>query len=196
MAPTIHLIRHAQGYHNLSVENEFSIIDPDLTPVGEEQCAQLRASFSDHPKLAKLVASPLRRAIRTCDIAFGGSANLYPIILVDSLQELADAACDIGSSKTTLEAEFGTKIDADGVAATWTDKGKGSVFEPTKEALAARAKKARKTLQEIAGDGDDHIAVVSHGGFLHFLTDDWDGIPLDRSKFSIVLRFTFLSPCD
>uniref|UniRef100_A0A0B7K7N4 Phosphoglycerate mutase family protein n=1 Tax=Bionectria ochroleuca TaxID=29856 RepID=A0A0B7K7N4_BIOOC len=33
MAPTIHLIRHAQGVHNLSFENE-SIHDPDLTELG------------------------------------------------------------------------------------------------------------------------------------------------------------------
>lgn len=58
------------------------------------------------------------------------------------------------------------------------------MFEPTMEALMARAKEARRAIKEIAGDGDDEIAVVSHGGFLHFLTDDWDGVPVESRKFS------------
>ncbi|PNY28675.1 Phosphoglycerate mutase family protein, partial [Tolypocladium capitatum] len=65
MAPTIHLVRHAQGVHNLSVENE-ALRDPDLTPLGEQQCAALRASFPHHARITRLAASPLRRTLRTC----------------------------------------------------------------------------------------------------------------------------------
>jgi broad specificity phosphatase PhoE len=186
MAPTIHLVRHAEGFHNLSVENE-SIRDPDLTPLGEQQCADLRASFPSHSKLAKLVASPLRRTIKTCDLAFGGSETPYPIVLLDTLQEVSDAPCDVGSDKDALRAAFGDKIDLERVRDSWTQKGEGSVFEPTMEALMARAKSARRALRELAGDGDDEIAVVSHGGFLHFLTDDWDGVPINNGKLSSCL---------
>lgn len=182
MAPTIHLVRHAQGFHNLSIENE-SIRDPDLTPLGEQQCADLRSSFTAHHKITKLVASPLRRTIKTCDLAFGGSQTLYPIILLDTLQEVSDAPCDTGSSKDALRAEFGSKVELERVRGGWFEKGEGSEFEPTMEALMARAKSARRALKEIAGNGDDEIAVVSHGGFLHFLTDDWDGVPIDRGEF-------------
>ncbi|OAA51768.1 phosphoglycerate mutase family protein [Metarhizium rileyi] len=177
MPPTIHLVRHAQGFHNLSVENE-SLRDPDLTPLGEQQCADLRSAFSAHDRLSKLVASPLRRTIKTCDLAFGGSGALYPIVLLDTLQEVSDAPCDTGSDKAALLAEFGDKVDLQRVRDSWTQKGQGSVFEPTMEALTARAKSARRALREIAGHGDDEVAVVSHGGFLHFLTDDWDGVPI------------------
>ena len=60
----------------------------------------------------------------------------------------------------------------------WNFKGEGSDFEPALDKLAVRAREARKTLREIAtGLGDDaHIAVVSHGAFLHFLTEEWHGI--------------------
>ncbi|KAK2589375.1 hypothetical protein QQS21_012949 [Conoideocrella luteorostrata] len=184
MAPTIHLVRHAQGFHNLSVENE-SIRDPDLTALGEQQCADLRASFPAHAKLTKLVASPLRRTIYTCDLVFGGgsgsgSKNLYPIVLMDNLQEVSDSPCDTGSSKDKLVSEFGSRIDVQRVRDGWMEKSEGTVFEPTMAALTARAKEARRELKRIAEEADGDIAVVSHGGFLHFLTDDWEGVPLER----------------
>ena len=183
MSPTIHLVRHAQGVHNLSVENE-SIHDPDLTRLGEQQCATLRAAFPYHDKLTRLVASPLRRTINTCAQSFGASRpDLYPILALDTLQEVSDQPCDTGSTKNQLAAEFGDKIDLSRVRDTWTDKtGAASPFEATVPKLTARAKEARLALREIAGHGDEHIAVVSHGGFLHFLTDDWDGIPTTGGK--------------
>jgi broad specificity phosphatase PhoE len=181
MAPTIHLVRHAQGFHNLSVENE-SIHDPDLTPLGEQQCADLRAAFPHHGKLVRLVASPMRRTLYTCIRSFGPEdtgSNLYPVIALDVLQEVSTSPCDTGSDKAKIQDEFGSKLDVSRVRDDWTDKGKNSPFEPTVNKLIARAHQARLALRDIAKQaGDDaHIAVVSHGGFLHFLTDDWHGIP-------------------
>lgn len=180
MAPTIHLVRHAQGVHNLCVENEV-IHDPDLTPLGNEQCASLRESFIHHPKLIRLVASPLRRTIYTCLNAFGAE-TLYPVTALDVLQEVSDAPCDTGSDPAKLKEEFGDKVELRGVGQEWTDKGESSKFEPTVEKLTARAKEARRALRDLAGDGDGHIVAVSHGGFMHFLTDDWYGIPSGSGK--------------
>lgn len=180
-AATIHLVRHAQGFHNLSEENE-SLHDPDLTPLGEQQCADLRASFPSHDKLVRLVASPLRRTIYTAELSFG-RPSLHPIVLLDLLQEVSASPCDTGSSKAELAAEFGDKVDLGSVRDAWTEKGPGSVFEPSLEALTARAKLARKALKKLldeAGGGD--VAVVTHGGFLHFLTDDWEDVPSNKGK--------------
>ncbi|KZZ96666.1 phosphoglycerate mutase family protein [Moelleriella libera RCEF 2490] len=179
-AATIHLVRHAQGFHNLSEENE-SLHDPDLTPLGEQQCADLRASFPSHDKLVRLVASPLRRTIYTAELSFG-RPSLHPIVLLDLLQEVSASPCDTGSSKAELAAEFGDKVDLGSVRDAWTEKGPGSVFEPSLEALTARAKLARKALKKLldeAGGGD--VAVVTHGGFLHFLTDDWEDVPSNKA---------------
>ena len=175
MAPTIHLVRHAQGFHNLAPENDF-IQDPELTPLGEEQCAALRAAFPDHARVTHLVASPLRRTLATAVAAFGTPA-LYPLTALDVLQEVSDAPCDTGSGLERLRGDFGDKVDLARVRAEWMEKGEGSVFEPTLEALTARAKESRRALRDIAGNGDEHVVAVSHGGFLHFLTDDWQGIP-------------------
>ncbi|RWA04348.1 hypothetical protein EKO27_g10755, partial [Xylaria grammica] len=69
MAPVIHLVRHAQGYHNLSRENQW-IRDPDLTELGKAQCAELCKKFPYHDKITHLVASPIRRTLFTCQLSF------------------------------------------------------------------------------------------------------------------------------
>ncbi|KAI9151867.1 putative phosphatase [Paramyrothecium foliicola] len=181
MAPTIHLVRHAQGFHNLSVENE-SLPDPDLTELGKQQCADLRAAFPHHDKLVRLVASPMRRTLYTGIHSFGTrdeSSSLYPVIALDVLQEVSTSPCDTGSDKPKLQQEFGAKLDLSRVRDDWNEKGSSSPFEPTARKLTARALQSRRALREIAKEAgeDAHIAVVSHGGFLHFLTDDWYGIP-------------------
>ncbi|PHH82923.1 hypothetical protein CDD82_4246 [Ophiocordyceps australis] len=178
MAPTIHLVRHAQGVHNLSVANE-SIHDPDVTALGQEQCAALGAAFPYHASLKHLVASPLRRTITTCLAAFG-HGNVGPVVALDVLQEVSAAPCDVGSAPEVLQREFGSQVDLAGVRAAWTDKGPGSVFEPTVDKLTARASEARRALRDLVR-GEEHLVAVTHGGFLHFLTDDWQGIPEGRA---------------
>lgn len=60
----------------------------------------------------------------------------------------------------------------------WNDK-KGK-WRPAASAIEARAKDARTWLHDLAKKeqertGEDvHIAVVTHGGFLHYFTEDWD----------------------
>ncbi|KAM3518842.1 hypothetical protein NHJ13051_007912 [Beauveria bassiana] len=179
MAPTIHLVRHAQGFHNLSVENE-TMHDPDLTPLGEQQCLDLRSEFPHHALVAHLVASPMRRTLWTCIRAFGdGPAAPYPIIALDTLQELSDMPSDTGSPVAALAGEFGSKVDLSRVRdGLWTDKLGDTPFEPTKDKIEARAREARRTLRDLAGlQTDKHIVVVSHGAFLHFLTDEYQDIP-------------------
>ncbi|GKT99832.1 phosphoglycerate mutase family protein [Fusarium langsethiae] len=178
MAPTIHLVRHAQGFHNLSIENE-SMQDPDLTPLGEKQCAALREEFPHHDKLTKLFASPMRRTVYTCLHAFG-TDELKPIIAMPVFQEVSANPCDTGSSVAKVQAEFEGIADYSRVEETWTDKGPKSEYEPTVEKLTVRGHKARRALRDLVS-GDEHIVVVSHGGFLHFLTDDWYGVPAERA---------------
>lgn len=184
MAPTIHLVRHAQGWHNLSVENE-TIPDPELTPFGKQQCAELRESFPYQSQISKLVASPMRRTIVTADLAFG-RPDLLPITLLDTLQELADLPSDTGSEPEELKAEFGAKIDLTNVRKGWNSKfDPASPFEPTLEKIVARAKASRRFLRDLASglDDDAHLVVVSHGAFLHWLSDEWQDIPMPSRKY-------------
>lgn len=188
MPTYIHLVRHAQGFHNLCNENH-QLPDPLLTPLGEEQCAALCASFPDHDKITHLVASPMRRTIYTCLLSFAPAvAAGKTLIALPEVQEVSNLPCDVGSTPAALAAEFGPesgyKVDLSRVPEDWTDKARaGSPWAPDLGMLEARAKKARRWLRELAREGekegkgeDVHIALVSHGGFLHFLTQDFDGM--------------------
>ncbi|KAM0331467.1 hypothetical protein ACHAQA_003143 [Verticillium albo-atrum] len=190
MPVTIHLVRHAQGFHNLSVENE-ALPDPLLTDLGLQQCAKVRATFPAHASLTHLVASPMRRTLHTCLNSFGPTpedprpARLLPVIAIPELQEVSNSACDTGSEIPVVAAEFGSQADFSRVPAGWNDKeSTSSPWEPTIEKLEARARTARVFLRDLAkqsGTDDVHIAAVTHGAFLHFLTRDWHGIEAPRA---------------
>jgi broad specificity phosphatase PhoE len=186
MPTTLYLVRHAQGVHNLSIENEV-IPDPNLTDLGRQQCADLRSDFPHHSKITHLIASPLRRTIQTCLEGFSSpdTATRLKVIALPEIQEVSNAPCDTGSEVAVLEREFGERVDLSRLERGWMDKGEGTFYEPKLEALERRAVKARRLLREIGEEagGDTHMVVVCHGGFLHFLTDDWTGIPAKQGMY-------------
>ncbi len=187
MPTYIHLVRHAQGVHNLSKENQ-QIRDPDLTPLGETQCAALRDHFPYHDKVTHLVASPMRRTLRTCLLGFSPEVEAgKKVVALPEIQELSNLPCDIGSEPEVLAKDFDTsKVDLSLVKKGWNDKSQGSPWEPTIKSLEARAKKARVWLRDLAAQSKDaedvHVVVVSHGGFIHFFTEDWDGMNPSAGK--------------
>lgn len=190
MPTYVHLVRHAQGFHNLSAANH-QLPDPDLTPLGEEQCAQLCKNFPHHDKITHLVASPMRRTMHTCLLSFEPAAKAgKKVIALPELQEVSRLPCDTGSPTERLAAEFDAKADLGLVHLQpgWTDKGPNSPWSPEMNKLEARAKKARvylRTLGSQVKDGDAHIIAVTHGGFLHFLTQDWDGMDPEKGRSHI-----------
>ncbi|KAJ1325468.1 histidine phosphatase family protein [Microdochium nivale] len=185
MAPIIHLVRHAQGYHNVRLENE-KLRDPDLTPLGKDQCAKLRESFPDHDKITQLVASPMRRTLYTCLYSFAPVVEAgrpgSKVIALPEAQEVSLSDCDMGTDVDKLKAEFGDKVDFSSVPAGWNDKSPESKYYPTPEKLAARSREARLWLRDLADKlgQDAQIVLVAHGGILHFLTEEWDDIEPGR----------------
>ncbi|KAJ5379469.1 phosphoglycerate mutase-like protein [Penicillium cosmopolitanum] len=179
MAPKLHLIRHAQGYHNLGPEY-WNLIDPLLTDEGKKQCSELSHKFPTKATIDLIVTSPMRRAIYTGIEAFGSILEGNPkknIIALPILQEVSDLPCDTGSELKDLLVEIEQKdlpVDLGFVEENWS--GKSGKYEPTSERIRDRAREARCWLKERP---ESEIVVVSHGGFLHFLTDDWE----DGNKF-------------
>ncbi|KAJ3494474.1 hypothetical protein NLG97_g4053 [Lecanicillium saksenae] len=178
MPPTIHLIRHAEGTHNLSFDNHV-LHDPSLTDRGKEQAQELGARIAKleadtGAKIDLVMASALRRTLMTALIAFESQPTQKQpgkIYAWPEVQEVSDLPCDSGSSLALVRAEFGTeRVNYDLVHNGWELK--EAKYINTERAVAARAQAARQWLKE---QPYKDIAVVSHGCFLHFLTEDWEG---------------------
>ncbi|KAJ5548123.1 hypothetical protein N7513_005357 [Penicillium frequentans] len=177
MAPTIHCVRHAQGVHNLCTANHV-IPDPLLTDLGHEQCAKLREVFPYHDKIDLVTASPLRRTIYTALESFEPVFQAHPefkLIALPDLQETSDVPCDTGSEPQALQQEFaGKNVDLDMVHEGWNSK--TGRYAPINSALRERARAARRWLK---ARPEKEIVMVTHGGFLHYFTEDWE----DHSQY-------------
>lgn len=117
----------SQGYHNLTTANH-SLPDPNLTPLGEQQCVELRDSFPYHAQIDLVTASPLRRTIYTAllgfEPVFKAKKDLKLIALPDA-QETSDLPCDTGSDPDALKKEFEEKalpVDLSLVTDGWNSK--------------------------------------------------------------------------
>jgi len=184
MPLTLHCVRHAQGYHNLSHANH-AIRDPDLTPLGESQCRDLSARFPHHSNISLLLASPLRRTICTALLSFPEESRNLKIVGLPEAQETSSVPCDTGTDPAALAYEMAQKgipVDLSLVGEGWNSKtGK---WGPSSEAIVVRGREARiyirQLLAELAASGDNGEAIlVTHGGFLHFFAEDWE----DSAKF-------------
>jgi broad specificity phosphatase PhoE len=196
MPVTIHLVRHAQGIHNLSRELE-GTHDPPLTDLGRQQCAELKARFPYHESITRLYASPMRRTLDTCLLSF--DSNKYKtktghgVVAMHEMQEVSEFPCDTGSEVSTLEEEFGSVVDLSRVPANWNKKSKSPSWESKLVALETRAREARLALRELLKDAkpDEHVVVVTHGAFLHFLTNDYYNIAKTRGMPITPIRTPF-----
>lgn len=173
-----------------------------LTPLGEEQCEALRnTNFPDQSNISLVVASPLCRTLQTASLMFGEAlktnTKCSPLILaLPDTQETSDDLCDVGSDPEVLRrivADNKWPVDLAHIHDGWNNKTLQSRYSPHSSAIAARARDARlllrrkiRELVENASGGDGGgdcdaedapqvvVVLVTHGGFLHYFTDDWE----------------------
>lgn len=194
MAPTIHLLRHAQGHHNLPPgTGTYTLRDPSLTPHGEQQCRLLRETSFPAPSqsdISLVLASPLRRTLQTASLVFepalsarGGKCAPRILALPDA-QEISDDPCDAGSDPGVLRGiveEEGWAVDLALVREGWNDKALEGRYSARSEAVGARARDARVFVRDRVrelvrgGDGEARVVLVAHGGWMHYFTGDWEG---------------------
>lgn len=187
MAPTLICIRHAQGYHNLGSEFH-SLEDPQLTELGQQQCTKLRESnIIDHSKISLITASPLTRTIHTAYLSLRpalDNGKCQPkVIAIPDAQETSDFPCDTGSDVDVLQKRCDEEkwpVDLSWLTSDWNVKTFDSRYSPASDKLKIRAQAARQQLRQLmrdlvaAGDEDAQVVLVSHGGYLHYFTDDWE----------------------
>ena len=154
MAPRLHLVRHAQGLHNLCDANT-QIHDPDLTPLGEKQCAELQKKFPHHHGVDLIVSSPIRRTLYTALLSFDNDIKTknLTIVALPELQETSALPCDTGSDSAQLANEFANyHIDFTHVQPGWNVKtGKWS---PEKEAIKTTCPGSTRVAGPEAREGD------------------------------------------
>lgn len=175
------------------------MLDPLLTPHGEEQCRQLSRSFPYNESISLIVVSPLRRTIHTALLSLYSpiTDRKVPIIALPELQEIGDLACDTGSDLDVLSKEMAdTPVDLSLVEKGWQIK--EGRWAPTGGAIEKRAREARQWLR---ARPEKEIALVAHGGLLHYLTEDWSGserytgkIALHLFKYAQIGVSSMLSP--
>jgi broad specificity phosphatase PhoE len=106
VGPIVHVVRHAQGTHNLSQENH-SHPDPYLTALGEQQCANLAAEFPFHNQIELIVVSPLHRTVDTALLSMHPAIqNGVKLIALPHLQETGEVPCDLGSDPEILKTQY------------------------------------------------------------------------------------------
>ncbi|KAI2618295.1 phosphoglycerate mutase-like protein [Hypomontagnella submonticulosa] len=166
MPPTLILVRHAQGLHN--AEKDFSVHDPDLTEVGNEQCADLRKSLMENSLAQQsglIVVSPLRRTIQTALRSMEWLIEKGVKVEADAgWQENSNHGCDTGTPIDKLIKEFPT-VDFSKLDPVFPDKisPAASHYHFTKKAILQRAQASLKKLYERP---EKVIIVVSHSAFL------------------------------
>lgn len=155
--------------------------DPTLTSLGETQCHELCRDFPYHESIDLLVSSPLRRTLSTTLLSFKPQTQRgLKIIALPELQEVADVPCDTGSDVETLKKELENQpVDLSRVRDGWNSK--QGEWDPTDNMLHKRARKVRQWLKSRP---EKNIVVVTHGGIVHYLTEDWT----DSSKFAGALQ--------
>lgn len=177
MPPLLTCIRHAQGYHNLAPENEEKYHDPDLTPRGTEQCKRLAKTFPHHSSVDKILASPLRRTIQTALTSLSPciQEKHLPILLMPKAQETSAKPSDTGSNISKLETEYGSRIDCSRLAkfeGEWLSN--SGEWEMISSKVDKHAYEIRRYIKDLDAK---HVVLVTHGGFLHWLTEDWSDNP-------------------
>lgn len=165
-----------------------------LTPFGEQQCASLAASFPLHSHISEVVASPLTRTLQTALLSFQPSLSNGrcdpTIIALPEAQETSDLVSDTGSDPEYLKQlcqRNDWAVDLSLVDVGWNVK-ESERWAPTREAISKRAREARmflmgrvRALQQKGIDSPE-IVFVTHGGFLHYFTEDWEDSGVDIGK--------------
>lgn len=161
MPPTLHCIRHAQGYHNLAKENEEKFHDPDLTDRGRKQCERLRDRFPYHDQIDCIVSSPIRRTIQTALIGLEPAIKSkgLKLLLAPRAQETSDKPSDTGSDLKDLHDEYTDVLDDRRMVDEWNSN-KGE-WKMDTESVEQHVIELRRWLCQ---SEYEHVALVAHGG--------------------------------
>jgi len=156
------LIRHGQSEFNVHYGRtriDPGIRDPALTELGRAQARAAAAALARHD-VRRLVTSPYRRALETAEI-IAGVLDL-PVTVDPTVGERAAFSCDYGSGPADLAQRWPAWSFAHLAEQWWPD------HEEPEAGLEARCAQFRALTDPL--HDRDHVAIVSHWGFIRALT--------------------------
>ena len=162
------VLRHCQSEFNLHftrTRQDPGIVDPVLTPFGEEQAAQAARALAEL-EITRILVSPYTRALQTA-APIARDRGLTPVV-TPLIGERCAFICDIGTPASVLATRW-PGIDFRHLEEVWWPQ----VIE-VEDDVVARADRFRSqmTAQLQAGEPEAGLAqagmtlVVSHWGFL------------------------------
>ena len=115
----------------------------------------------------------MRRTIYTTLIAFEPEIKRgLRVLCLPEVQEVSELPCDTGSDIDSLKKEMKNKpVDLPLVPKDWnTHQGRWS------SEAAMLDKRATEAREWLYSRPEKEIVLVTHGGYLHYITEDWVGI--------------------
>jgi len=183
---TVHIVRHAQGTHNVKKEyKDMRHLDARLTDYGKQQCAELASnSPSLVSKDAIVVSSTLTRCIQTSLHSF---PHLERFLAHENIRETVNYACDRRRVISDIASDH-PEVDFSHVDhhedEIWNhyDRLLGKDHDEHRESaeLFKVAERGRSFLQWLQGRDEEEVVVCSHEAFLRCILN-WGqhgGVPL------------------
>jgi len=177
---TLHIVRHAEGTHNVASNPKAAEhFDAMLTSLGEQQCAKLHdltqsAMPGGPPQL--IVSSPLTRTLKTAEICFATAiASGAPVVAEENFRETVNYLPDARRTTRELSIDFPyvdfsrIKNEEDPLWAKYVAKfGDHEAHLDLRETNDAvgLAIRVRAAMEFLASRSERTIAVVSHQAFL------------------------------
>ena len=160
--PNVYLARHGETEWSLSGQHT-GRTDLPLTPRGEENARRLGRRLAGRA-FAKVLASPLRRAMRTCELAgYAGVTEVEPDLV----------EWDYGRFEGLRSAEIHATSPG------WSVFRDGGPGGESPADVAARADRVVQKLRAVEGD----VLVFSSGHFLRALAARWLGCEVTVGRF-------------
>lgn len=169
----VHLVRHAEGYHNIAGREDprgylrEDLVDAELSELGYQQCKELHQQSKGRFKNVELlVVSPMNRTIQTAYHSFHHLEGKIPWITVEEIREVTGLhPCDrrLNISQHSQRYPFVNfdliKSDEDQLFPRYTSR------EPIEDV----EQRAIDFLHWLKSRPEKEIIVVTHSAFLRYL---------------------------
>lgn len=163
--PTVYLARHGETAWSISGQHT-GRTDLPLTERGERNARRLGDRLRGF-RFAKILTSPLQRAVRTCELAgFGKAAQIKPDLLEWNYGDYE------GRRSVEILAE----------RPEWALFRDGCPGGESPEQVSARADRVLREIRPLNGD----VLLFSSGHFLRVLAARWLGLAADAGRFFLL----------